>query len=232
MKGEIPMEPELGQRLPGLSAPAAELRQYARNKMRRFPAVWLGSIVYFAVSAGIAILQNTVSGQSAFLTAFIERFPPDRIAAGLPENAPEIIDALARTYIVPSGTLLALALSVVLGVVTTGFTWYLLRAARGETPRAMSIFAPFARAGSAAALYIIKTLLVSAGFLLLIAPGVFLVCRWSMAERIMYDHPEYGVFRCLRESAKVTRGRRARYFTLVLSFIGWALGSLAVSVFL
>ena len=44
---------------------------------------------------------------------------------------------------------------------------------------------------------------------------------FSQVSYLLLDHPDYRVTEALRESFRLMRGRKLRYFLLQLSFIGW-----------
>ncbi|MBO6040395.1 MAG: DUF975 family protein, partial [Oscillospiraceae bacterium] len=45
--------------------------------------------------------------------------------------------------------------------------------------------------------------------------------RYSMANYILVNRPELGIMECIRESKRMTQGRKAELFMLDLSFLGW-----------
>ena len=62
--------------------------------------------------------------------------------------------------------------------------------------------------------------------LLFIIPGIVAAYRYRQALYLLLDHPEMGIFECIRESKRLMRGHKAELFILDLSFIGWALLSI------
>lgn len=68
--------------------------------------------------------------------------------------------------------------------------------------------------------------------LLLIVPGIIASYHYSMAQYLLYTHPEMGVMEVLRESKRCMTGRKGRLFCLNISFIGWRLLSVLPSYLL
>ncbi|MGN1098939.1 MAG: DUF975 family protein [Christensenellales bacterium] len=72
-------------------------------------------------------------------------------------------------------------------------------------------------------LSILIGLIVGLGLILLIVPGVIWALGYSMSYFIKLDNPELGVWECMKRSKKLMCGRKADFFVLILSFIGWLL---------
>ena len=85
----------------------------------------------------------------------------------------------------------------------------------------MDIMRSFEHFGKALCLIIIRTLAVAVGSIFFVAPGIIAYYAFSQCFMVMYDHPEYSVFKCLGESAKLMRGYKAMFFVLQFSFILW-----------
>lgn len=64
-------------------------------------------------------------------------------------------------------------------------------------------------------LFLVLSIAIAIGFLLLIVPGVLLAIRWSAAIQVVSVEP-VGVFGSLRRSNDLTRGSRLRTFLLFL----------------
>ena len=70
-------------------------------------------------------------------------------------------------------------------------------------------------------LMIIKGVYIFLWSLLFIVPGIIAAFNYSQAYYILADHPEKSVFQCIRESKAIMAGNKARYFIMLLSFIGY-----------
>ena len=60
-------------------------------------------------------------------------------------------------------------------------------------------------------------ILLAIGFVVQLILGL----AFSQATYLLLDHPDYRVLEALRESFRLMKGRKLRYFLLQLSFIGW-----------
>jgi len=67
------------------------------------------------------------------------------------------------------------------------------------------------------------TLCTVIGFILLVVPGVVLLAMFSQAFYILSEDKSKGVIECLKESARMMKGKKWEYFVLMLSFLGWDL---------
>jgi uncharacterized membrane protein len=194
------------------------------------PRVLITSFWWFLVTTAVSLLQSYVSGASALSSALMPAMEAYLKTGVFP--APDELNALVRQHFSVVGSLLALGIGILMSVAATGFAWYCLRTARGEKIGFREVFRSFERFTKVLWLQILRGILVAAQLLLLIVPGFIAVFRYSQAEYIMYDHPEYGVWRCLQESAKLMRGHKAQYFLMKLYFVGWSLLSYISSALL
>lgn len=70
----------------------------------------------------------------------------------------------------------------------------------------------------ASLLYLIQTLLISAGTMAFIAPGVVLFYCYRQAFYLLAENPDMGPIRCLQESRRMMRGNKMHLFRLDLSY--------------
>ncbi len=75
----------------------------------------------------------------------------------------------------------------------------------------------------AAALGILRLLIVAAGLFLFILPGILAAYAYRMAFMLLADNPDWSPWRALRESRLLMHGHRWRLFCLDASFVGWFL---------
>ena len=59
--------------------------------------------------------------------------------------------------------------------------------------------------------------------LLFILPGIIAAIRYSMAPYYMAENPEISAGEAIRRSDAAMKGRKASYFMLLVSFVGWTL---------
>lgn len=179
------------------------------------PSPLITSLLLFAINSLVGLLNM-------FLTGYYD-VAQDITASILKghEVTAEEIYALLAQYTSMGGTILSVALTLCEAVIGVGFAWYCFRVARGEAPEAKSIFDGFGSFLKIIWLHIVMWFLIAVQFILFIVPGVIAIIRYSQAVYIMYEHPEYGVLRCLKESGRIMRGYKRKYFMLMLSFLGW-----------
>ncbi len=72
-------------------------------------------------------------------------------------------------------------------------------------------------------------ILVYGGLAVMAVPGIMAALRLAMADILLSDHPEKGVFACVRESKAMMNRRKGQLFSLELSFIFWYLAEMLVS---
>ena len=118
-------------------------------------------------------------------------------------------------------SIVVLLLSVVSGMLSTGYQWWSLRGTRGDLGEPRSIFDVFQSFFKVLMLTLIKSLLFTIGVLLFVVPGIFLALIYSQAEYIMFENPNAGAIDCMRRSRQLMGGHLGEYFVLILSFLGW-----------
>ena len=134
------------------------------------------------------------------LLAFFESYHPSALALGL------------------TGLLLLMH-----EMLRVGFSVYGLHIARDEKAEVANLLDGFSMFGRALVLIVLQWVIVSALSMLLIFPGVIMAYRYRQAVYLLIEHPDYSPVRCLQESARLMRGRKAELFVLDLSFLGWVL---------
>lgn len=72
-------------------------------------------------------------------------------------------------------------------------------------------------------LQLIKSILLTLLYMLLIVPGVVYSYKWKFSTYILAEHPEMSFGDAMRASEKMTQGHKWELFVLDLSFIGWFL---------
>ena len=205
----------------------ASLKRRAMELIRATkPSPLLASLFLFVITSVVSMLTMYLTGYYDVITSVTTS-----IFSGY-EISTEQILALSEQYTSLGGTMLSVALSLCITVITTGFSWYCYRVARGETPEIKSIFDGFGSFFKIIRLSIAIGFLVIIQTLLLVVPGIIAAMRYSQAVYIMYEHPEYGVLDCISESKRMMTGHKGEYFILQLSFIGWVLVGAFVSMYI
>lgn len=71
--------------------------------------------------------------------------------------------------------------------------------------------------------YFLMTIFILLWTLLLIIPGIIASIKYSQTFFIIADNPDIKAIDAIKESKRMMEGNKWKYFTLQLSFIGWAL---------
>lgn len=179
------------------------------------PSPLFASLLLFAVNSIVSWLNTFLTG-----SYYVAQDVTTAMLSGREVSWAQIYE-LAAGYSSFWGTVLSIALSLCVAVISAGFAWYCLRVVKGESPEARSVLDSFGRFLKIIWLNIVMGFLIAVQFILLIVPGVIATLRYSQAVYIMYEHPEYSVMQCIRESGRMMRGHKLQYFVLLLSFLGW-----------
>ena len=133
----------------------------------------------------------------------------------------------------PTSRILDLAIAIMSGMLTGGFSMACLRVSQRREAGVGTLFDLFGWFFRFLWLQIVMGFFIFLWSLLLVIPGIVAAYRYSMAMFIFFDDPEKGAMQCIRESKAMTQGYKGQLFVLDLSFIGWALLSIIpfVSIF-
>ena len=205
----------------------ASLKQQAKNTMKTTkPNVFVVTIIYFII---IMILSNLTTRLSGIDRLYNEMF--QYIASGESFDYFEFIYSHMPNVGAFAG-LLIFIIALMNSMLSAGYMGYCLKVSRGEQTRHMDIFRSFDHFGKALGIVVLMGIYVFLWSLLLVIPGIIAAYRYSQAFYIMYDHPEYTVTQCLRESSRIMNGWKWKLFILELSFIGWNILNSLLAVFL
>ena len=119
--------------------------------------------------------------------------------------------------------LMGIVIFVISGPLMLGYYGFCIKLRRGEEVEVSDVFEGFKNFGSAFLLQLLMSIFVLLWTLLLIIPGIIAGIRYSQAFLILYDNPGISPIDALRESKKMMKGNKWKFFILSLSFIGWAI---------
>lgn len=134
-----------------------------------------------------------------------------------------ISGALAGLSVIGVG---AVALLIVTGPLTVGYTKVYLNVARDKESNLGMIFDGFNDFGRSAILYITNQIFIFLWTLLFFIPGIIKTYAYSMSYYILLDDPNISANDARKKSMEMMKGNKWRLFCLELSFIGWLLLSL------
>lgn len=131
----------------------------------------------------------------------------------------------------PAAYVLVVVITILQAMLNAGYEGFCLNVAKHKEQKARDIMCSFEYFGKTLTIIILRSVLTAIGFLLFIFPGIVIHYALSQSFMIMFDHPEYSAFRCLRESMRIMRGNKMNLFKLQFSFFGWLLLSDLIIIF-
>lgn len=206
----------------------SELKQRARLDMREtVPRVWWTALIYLAAITVLSLLISRLSGYSAYLdnfTSLMQRI--QSLGLRTTEEMYELIEKNMENLF-PSvsafSSVMTVVLSIVYAMLQAGFSGYCLLVSRRAPSSPRDLMLSFEHPLKVFLILLLTGLFILLWSLLLVIPGIIAAFRYSQAILIHYDHPEYSAMRCIRESSRIMKGRKAILFLLVISFFLWFL---------
>lgn len=118
---------------------------------------------------------------------------------------------------------LNILLIVIGGPLTLGVVKFSLNMSRGLDVSFEQLFDGFNNFGKAILTYLLVILSVIIGMIFFIIPGIILSLMFSQAFFILSENKDISAVDALKESARMMKGYKTKYFGLGLRFIPWAL---------
>ena len=116
-----------------------------------------------------------------------------------------------------------LAMTLFVNLVTYGWQLFTLRASREEeTGGAETLFSCFQQFWRFLLAQLLMNLFITLWSLLFVIPGIIAAFAYSQTIYIMLDNPQISPLEAIGTSKQLMRGHKFEYFTLQLSFLGWA----------
>ena len=205
------------------------IKQMAKVNMKAGKSfIFKASLLLLAISLILSLLVTQLSGINRYMTNINNivaeiNSKPEMLVNPTEDFINEIADELmnAAPKIAPAAYVLITVIILMNGMLKAGFEGYCLKVTRKEEAKVLDILRSFEHFGKALCLLIIRSVAVAVGMLFFVAPGIIAHYAFSQCYMIMYDHPEYSVFKCLKESAKLMRGHKMMFFVLQFSFFFW-----------
>ena len=139
-------------------------------------------------------------------------------------NSYNSIDRLDNQIYIPEKLVLSFGLLAFLftGVISIGLRKFLLNfITNKDEPKFSDLFSQFKIYFKSLGLFILMSLAMVLGLLLLLFPGIIVYLMFSQAYFILAENPDKGIIESLRESSELMKGYKWEFFVLQLSFIGW-----------
>ena len=121
------------------------------------------------------------------------------------------------------GTLVSIAIS---GPLLLGLVIFSLSISRDEEASVEQLFEGFNHLGKSIGAYIVISIIISIGILLLIIPGIIAALSVSMTFYIIADDDSIGVLDAIKKSNEMMNDHRWKLFYLYLRFFGWGIACL------
>lgn len=198
---------------------AADYRKIARDSLR---GRWT-TAVFATLVAGILGGTSSGGGGSANLNLDDSSLKQWESVLGnevMMEYLIKILQILIPVVTIAS--ILAIVVFVIGGVISLGYSRFLLNVVDGKEARFSDVFSQFHRFGDGFCLRLLTGLFVALWSMLFVIPGIVASYSYAMAPFIMLEKPNCGARQALAESKEMMRGNRWRLFCLEISFFGWA----------
>lgn len=198
-----------------------ELKAHARESMRNSTtSPYITALIYCAVIYVISLLSARIMRVDGLTLAQL-------MSSGYALENPE---AVVDWYISVRPGVFAYVIDILLNFMSyllyAGFVIFVLRMIRQEQNSLWNLMDGFQNFLKIIGLNIVTSIFVALWSLLFVIPGIIAAYRYRQALYLLLDHPEMGIFECIRESKRLMRGHKAELFILDLSFIGWSLLSI------
>ena len=121
------------------------------------------------------------------------------------------------------GILFAILHFVIGGAVTLGYVKFNLSLVDRKPATFAQLFSEFHRLGAGIAMQLLRAIYTFLWTLLFIFPGIYAAYGYSMTPYILAENPEMRANDAITKSKELMNGNRWRLFCLEISFIGWSL---------
>ncbi len=109
------------------------------------------------------------------------------------------------------------------GAVGIGYSNFNLDIIEGREARIGTIFDSFDQWKTGFVARLLSSIYVALWTMLFVIPGIIASYSYSMMHFVMAENPDMGANEAIRESKRLMKGNKWRFFCLQLSFIGWEL---------
>lgn len=109
------------------------------------------------------------------------------------------------------------------GAVGIGYSNFNLDIIEGREARIGTLFDSFDQWKTGFVARLLSSIYVALWTILFVIPGIIASYSYSMMHFVMAENPDMGANEAIRESKRLMKGNKWRFFCLQLSFIGWEL---------
>lgn len=161
--------------------------------------------------------------ENAILMKMARESLEDRWALAVGVCFLNVIITIAVQLIPLVGMLISLFIT---GPLTLGLVIFSLSISRDEEASVEQLFEGFNHLGKSIGAYIVISIIISIGILLLIIPGIIAALSVSMTFYIIADDDSIGVLDAIKKSNEMMNDHRWKLFYLYLRFFGWGIACL------
>lgn len=218
----------------GSTSRELKLRAKATLRRRLFNLLMIAA-VFIVADYLLSYLSGELDGSNAWnqelmrrVTEAAERLGSTADYGQIQSMVMEITESMPSvTYFINGafGIVLATLISLMRIPLSVGYTSHILQESRGVETHVNSLIFGFRVMWKAIAMNLLTSLLVALGSIFFLIPGLILALRYSMAVMVLVDNPQLGPIACMKESGRLMRGNKWRYFKLQFSFFFWYLAS-------
>ncbi|WP_373898070.1 DUF975 family protein [Haloimpatiens sp. FM7315] len=193
---------------------SGELKEKALNKLKGNWKITIEASIIFCLFTGIFLTNITsmysfVNNHFRYIGIF---------------NIYKIIFSKFPKWLLVDNPLLLLFFMILEGPFFLGFVKFSMKIAKKEKAEIKDLFFAFTKFRyfiESFFLYLLITILSILGTLLFIVPGIILALRYALAFFVMNDDVEISATSAMSKSKELMEGNKGRFFTLVITFIGW-----------
>ena len=177
-----------------------------------FIALMLGGVEGFSVSYNINI--QLPSGPD--MESGVEQ------AAKLINTSSEnVLLVLVIAYLI--SLVISVALFIIGSAVMVGYAKFNLDLIDGKKAKIRTLFSHFDQIWTSVCARFLVFLHVFVGLIFFVVPGIIAAYQYVMVHKVIADNPGITAREALRESKRIMKGNKWRYFCLTLGFVGWSI---------
>ena len=202
----------------------AELKYQARQAIRESkPSIHTFTLIFLSILLLLTLLASKVTsadiGMSEDELAKVYEQYSQYYYEGNVEGAYGI---LSRFMPSEKASLINLAIDLVSVILGAGYLIFVFHTVR-RTGQASygNVLDGFGIAIKYLLIKLIKAVVLLVTLFALVVPHIVLAYSYRQAEFLLIDHPDWGIFRCLKESRMMMRGRKTELFRIDMSLLGW-----------
>lgn len=203
---------------------AQDFRRRAREALKGH---WFIAVIAGFIASLLGGLTGTGSGtfSTSSSSSTGDTVDPDFGITGNFDIDPEILSIILVVIGVISVIVVVFSFvyMIIGGAVSIGYASFNLDLIDEKDARVGSLFDHFDEWKKAFVARILQSIYIALWSLLFIIPGIMASFSYVMVSYVMAENPELSAREALKESRRIMKGNRWRFFCMTFSFIGWNL---------